>query len=232
MYKQSYGVACCRYNNRKVEILMIKKRCTYAFVEFALGRYNPKASKQLRNLFSQMTVDEKHDVASMNFAQIWYRVWLTSGQGVYWYFAAACKYKCLIENEGVELKRLINKTPNGQLHWEIPKGRKHRNESPIECAVREFEEETTIQKNRYHLFLDKKLQYRVSDGGYVYDCIFFVACAKNVDVTDTYFNIDSASETVESRWMSADDIQKEHSITSARNTALKAIRLVNKLINS
>jgi 8-oxo-dGTP pyrophosphatase MutT (NUDIX family) len=32
--------------------------------------------------------------------------------------------------------------------WEFPKGRKNKDESDIECALREFEEETGINRDK------------------------------------------------------------------------------------
>lgn len=219
----------------------MRKRCTYAFVEFALGRYDPNSHKQLRFLFNQMTVEEKHDILSLNFKQIWRRVWLDSGQGVYWYFTAECKYNHLINEMAPNhnpgkistesqskisvLHKLINGTVNGNLHWEIPKGRKHRSESVINCSIREFGEETGIPKEKYKVHFDTHFNYRISDGGFVYDCNYFVACAKEQLDSQNCFHIGSiSSETVEKRWMSMQEILNEPSLESA-------YPMIRKIIN-
>lgn len=74
--KRSFGLACCRFNpdNHKVEILMIKKRYTYAFFEFVFGRYNKSDESKIRNIFDRMTFQEKRDILKMNFDILWKRL--------------------------------------------------------------------------------------------------------------------------------------------------------------
>ena len=62
------------------------------------------------------------------------------------------KYESLISlDNGNYLKSLIKNTKNGELIWEIPKGRKEKKETDIDCAIREFKEETGINMSFYSI---------------------------------------------------------------------------------
>jgi ADP-ribose pyrophosphatase YjhB (NUDIX family) len=58
-----------------------------------------------------------------------------------------------LENENIKLENIINnsKTNWKDTEWEFPKGRKNLLEKDIDCAIREFEEETGISKNTIHI---------------------------------------------------------------------------------
>jgi 8-oxo-dGTP pyrophosphatase MutT (NUDIX family) len=64
--------------------------------------------------------------------------------------------------------------------WEIPKGRKkHSGEHDMDCAIREFYEETGIPRNKYHITHGT---YNVSylENGIRYDVTYFIAITSRV----------------------------------------------------
>lgn len=167
-HKKSYGIACFRYNKHtcKPEILLVQKRYTYCFVEFVLGHYSKDNYARLSYLFNHMTANEKIDILSLNFGVMWYRIWLINPDSFYNICNDICKDSSFISNYhrkkkkfqntflsdgGKKLKCLINKSKNIEPIWEIPKGRKDKEESFLESAIREFKEETGIEKHKYIL---------------------------------------------------------------------------------
>src|SRR6185503_8257072 len=76
--KEAKGIACCRFHRRKYEILLVCKRYTYAFFLFAYGQYNSNNDEELIRILSGTTTEEKHDIYSLNFVQVWYRVFGTT----------------------------------------------------------------------------------------------------------------------------------------------------------
>ena len=76
--KKAYGIACVRYNDiaRQYEILMVRKRCTYAFISFVSGRYCRNDERTIMDLLNAMTNQEKLDVLSLDFDILWWRIWL------------------------------------------------------------------------------------------------------------------------------------------------------------
>ena len=75
-FKKSYGIACCRYNLKTnlPEILMIKKRYTYAFFDFVFAKYKKKDDNRLRKLFNQMSIQEKAEILRLDFDKLWARI--------------------------------------------------------------------------------------------------------------------------------------------------------------
>jgi 8-oxo-dGTP pyrophosphatase MutT (NUDIX family) len=74
--KRSAGVACCRYDNNRYEVLMVRKRYTYGFAAFIFGQYNKNDDARIIILFDSMTNQEKLDVLSRRFDIMWWRIWL------------------------------------------------------------------------------------------------------------------------------------------------------------
>lgn len=178
----SYGIACVRRNNdsNNYEVLMIKKRATYAFVDFLRGRYDPLRHYDLEFMFNEMTITEKILIRGKNFATLW-RYCLgqdpVKSSDKSMYTRSMRKFSQLCEHrDGVYLLDLLNKSSNAELLWEIPKGRIGKNEVPIDSAIREFEEETGIKKSAYKLLLSEgTVEYTFSDGGVRYKYIYYLA---------------------------------------------------------
>ena len=78
--RKSYGVAICRFNvkTEQYEMLLVKKRCTYNFVEFVLGHYTKNNDNRLHYLFNGMTNAEKLHILSLDYGQVYQSVFLTN----------------------------------------------------------------------------------------------------------------------------------------------------------
>lgn len=207
--KQSKGIALCRFNGSRPEILLVCKRYTYAFNNFAHGKYNSNDAAGMINLFSGMTVDEKLDILSLRFEMIWYRVWLDSPRSASYYTAKHKFEDAFVMDGGVKLRKLINKSSNSQRLWEIPKGRKkNKNEPDINCAIREFYEETCVAKKSYRLFPKAKRTYSYTDGGIKYINTYYIAYTKhNIEPRINFEARDQLDEVSDIRWMSIDEIR-------------------------
>ena len=178
--KISIGFACCRRRNGEMQILLVRKRYTYAFSAFVNGRYKSNAKAEILALLNKMTLEEKLDIRSLKFEQMWYRVWLTNPRGA-GYYTAKHKFESQFQADGgVKLNKLMKKSTHyEELLWEIPKGRKKSSAEPeINCAIREFQEETQVEKRSYRISLDTyKLSY-ISDGKR-FTFIYYFALADN-----------------------------------------------------
>lgn len=206
--KQSLGVACCRIHNGRPEVLMVCKRYTYAYNMFVHGAYNA-TSDAVRGLFNQMTTDEKHDILSLNFNQMWYRIWLHLPKNGNYYQSKAKFENAFLRDDGARLKRLITGTCNGKPVWEIPKGRKKNPKEPdIICACREFQEETGIEKRMYKIYPRKKCRYSFSDDGVNYMNIYYVALTNIQTNPKINFGLqDQIDEISDIRWMNIDEVK-------------------------
>lgn len=185
----SYGIACARKNSStgNYEILMIKKRATYAFIDFLRGRYDPMRFHELEFAFNEMTISEKILIRTRDFNMLWVYCWGSepvkpSERNMYAKSAKKFMQLCEIK-DGEYLLDLLNKSGHAELLWEIPKGRLNKNESPIDSAMREFEEETGIGKESYRLLPDEgTIEYTFSDAGVRYKYIYYLAIINRAQV--------------------------------------------------
>jgi 8-oxo-dGTP pyrophosphatase MutT (NUDIX family) len=177
---------------------------------FIHGAYNPASNDSIRNLFNTMTTDEKHDILSLNFNQIWYRVWLHLPiNNNYYQSKAKFETTFLHHDNGQRLRKLISGTSNGKKIWEIPKGRKKNNKEPdIVCACREFAEETGMEKRHYKIFPRAKHKYSFVDDNVNYLNIYYVAITRIKAEPRINFSLqDQIDEVSDIRWMSIEEIR-------------------------
>lgn len=185
----SYGIALVKKNkllnnHNQYEILMIKKRLTYAFIAFVKGIYNKNNENELLRMFNSMTVDEKFCIMSLNFNIMWYKSTLSLPYINKYLSKELTKYeKCKIKFEksflndnGKRLLNIIKKSKSSKKIWEIPKGANNRNESNINAAIREFYEETNIKKNKYKILYNiNPITYTFTDDNITYKYVYYIA---------------------------------------------------------
>lgn len=207
--KHSKGIACTRINGGRPEILLICKRFTYAYNSFVYAKYNSNDNAALITLFNGMTVDEKLDILSLNFMQIWYRVWLNSPRNTTYYVDKNKFETTFLPDGGARLKKLISRSTSVNKIWEIPKGRKRGpNETDLQCAIREFTEETGVAKKLYKVFPWAKRTYSYLDGGTRYMNTYYIAFTKHNFEPRINFSLqDQIDEICDIKWMNIDEIR-------------------------
>jgi 8-oxo-dGTP pyrophosphatase MutT (NUDIX family) len=247
-YKTSYGIALCRYNNTKNyqnEILMIKKRYTYHYFSFIFGYYKKYNNNQLQYLFDNMTFGEKLDILSMKFSNMWYRLWICDPEKNYninslfnksndenycknlkYYFRKKSKFDAIfLRDGGKRLKRLINNSMTAVTPWEIPKGGKDADESDIECAKREFEEETGINPMNYTILWHvKPITVSHKDDDIIYRSVYYLAYLNNNNNWKPRIRFDTSHQLTEIeqvRWVSLNDIQFLNLNDESKNRLIK-----------
>jgi len=166
--KTSYGIIC--YN--KGRILLVKKPVTYHFCEFIVGHYQTCDTKHLKFLFSNMTYHEKRAILDMNFDYLWRYIYRMPVNATY----TKKKNKFDLSFSHKKLVELIAGTPNVDLMWEAPKGRKNPDETDIAAAIREFHEETGFNLQDYNVKWDwAPIVERFEDLGTVYQNVYWLA---------------------------------------------------------
>jgi hypothetical protein len=179
--KTSIGVILCRRNvsSGRPEALLAHKRYTYAFAEFVHGRYmrGPAGSgavqRNVAPLFDSMTREELFDILSLNFEQMWYRIWLTlDNRDLYNKKHAKFQTNFMRDDGGAGLRRLVMLArANGVLLWEVPRGRRlNAREADIFCAARELCEETGVEKSEYRFLPGVKRRVSYVSAGTRYVC--------------------------------------------------------------
>ncbi len=212
--KISCGVVCYRStlngSQRRHEILLVKKRITYAFSVFVNGLYDPYNRENIMRVLNAMTVDEKLLVLSQDFGSMWKHVWLAL-EPKRAFIQCLRKFEdAFMVDGGERLKRLMwSTTSSGQLMWEIPKGRKmYPEEMDLQCAVREFVEETGVSKSSFTIYPSLKRKELYSDDGRLYETIYFGAAARgNFKLIISARDQDQMSEISDIRWVTLQELK-------------------------
>ena len=146
--------------DERYEYLMICRKDSLGFVDFMRGKYPLHNKEYLINIFNEMTVKEKNNLLKYDFATLWKNLWGNYLGAQYRGEEKISKEKynslkngITIKNEFLKLEDFINNSTTTweEPEWGFPKGRRNFKERDIECAIREFEEETCIKKFNFNI---------------------------------------------------------------------------------
>jgi 8-oxo-dGTP pyrophosphatase MutT (NUDIX family) len=157
----SYGIIFFRPSTENViQYLMIRRKNSFGYIDFIRGKYTQNNLVHLQVMFNEMSIYEKIQIRKYNFEKLWQMMWGIqepnhSNQFKGEELASHKKFELLknglpIGNDGeiVTLNNLIDTSTTSwmETEWEFPKGRRNFQEKDLDCALREFEEETGISK--------------------------------------------------------------------------------------
>jgi 8-oxo-dGTP pyrophosphatase MutT (NUDIX family) len=139
---------------------MIRRKDSFGYIDLLRGKYIQHNVDQLQNIFNEMSVGERDKIKVNNFETLWKQMWGDVPQGSQYRseeFASQKKFDTLRNGiqislsdpkEIVSLETLIDgsTTTWDETEWEFPKGRRNFLEKDLDCAIREFEEETGFLK--------------------------------------------------------------------------------------
>ena len=141
----SYGIILCRSSLNGLEYLMIRRKDSFGYIDFIRGKYSPYNIYQIKNIIDEMSNTEKTRILTETFETLWVNMWGDTVNNQYTNEEQLSSKKMdIIKNAG--LNDLINESNTNwiETEWEFPKGRRNYKEKDLECALREFEEETGI----------------------------------------------------------------------------------------
>ncbi|HVE12389.1 MAG TPA: NUDIX hydrolase [Elusimicrobiota bacterium] len=177
------GVILCRLGPQsgRWEAMLVLRRYTYAFSDFVHGRYANRAPlRAAAPLLRDMTVEELLDVFSLNFAQMWYRIWLRTDRREHFQRKAARFRAAFLQGDGGRALRAaaLQAPGRGALLWEAPKGRRlSPAEADAACAIREMQEETGIPKKEYQFLPGVRRRVTFVQSRVRYRQVYYVALA-------------------------------------------------------
>ncbi len=146
----SFGIICYKIENGEIKYVMIQRKDSLSFMEFVRGKYNQNDFHYIKQLIDYMTENEKILLLENSFDTIWNYTWCQSSQNSFKhtkeYIESKSKFDYVINNINfVNILKSNNAKCNYlEQEWGFPKGRKKIRESDIDCAVREFCEETQL----------------------------------------------------------------------------------------
>lgn len=214
----SFGLICYRKNYyiNEYEYLMIQRRNSLSFVEFIRGKYDLNQTIYIKELMSLMTVYERKLLTQMNFEALWNKVWYNSNVRKHIsadYNIAKYKYETLLNSGKITEYLSETYTKYYEPEWGFPKGRRKIREKDIDCAIREFCEETGLSRFEIKIAGDRQ-EYEEDFYGtnnVRYRHVYYIAkIVKNIyrHMIIDYCNIHQVREVKQIRWFTATEALK------------------------
>jgi len=146
-----------------IRYLMICRKDTLGYVDFMRGKYNIYNKDYILNILCEMTLKEKTSLLEESFQDLWMKLWKSDNtQDKYSneYFDSSEKMKILkegvvLQDNQYSLQTLIDLSNQKRIwhepEWGFPKGRRNVNENDMNCALREFSEETGYNSSNFNV---------------------------------------------------------------------------------
>lgn len=209
--KNSVGIILCSKNENNLEVLLVKKRCSYAYCDFIKGGTYFTTSKN----FEKMTRDEMSDILKLDFKRMWDRyIPYNFNKDNYDKKYILFFERYIKKDSGKMLINLINSTHRKiNLFWECPKGGRRINktgtkEDSLLCAIREFEEETSIKQTSYTILNNVYRYISHISNKITYKTKYYVAYTnKLININNKFENIIKTNEIIDIGWF---NIEKLH----------------------
>jgi 8-oxo-dGTP pyrophosphatase MutT (NUDIX family) len=153
----SYGVIAFRATNSGIQYLMLRRKDSFGYIDFIRGKYSPYNISQIQDIVNEMSIDEKQRILTEPFDILWKNMWgdITTTQYKVEENASMKKMETIregvtVNGEFTSLDQIIQNSNTNwiETEWEFPKGRRNYKEKDLDCALREFQEETGILSSR------------------------------------------------------------------------------------
>jgi len=152
----SYGIILFKHTDIGNKFLMIRRKDSFGYIDFIRGKYSLYNIEQLKKSINEMSIQEKSRVLTEPFDKLWKLLWGENSGTQYRSEEQASNKKfdlikngVIINDKLITLQDIIlnSETKWLETEWEFPKGRRNFQEKDLDCAIREFEEETGFSKN-------------------------------------------------------------------------------------
>lgn len=158
----SNGLIVFKDSDEGAAYLMIRRKDTLGFVEFIRGKYPLYNRMYLQRLIDEMTVDEKRRLQTQTFSELWKNVWGDYLNSKYQTEETVSCERFNLLKKGVKINRgngnyeciTLDELVEGSTtqwtepEWGFPKGRRNYQERDLDCALREFSEETGYDSSK------------------------------------------------------------------------------------
>jgi len=229
----SYGIVLFRSSLRGIEYLMIRRKDTFGYIDFIRGKYSPYNISQIQELINQMSLREKEEILTEKFIDLWNKMWgeTTNVQYKNEEFVSSKKLDTIrngvyIDGKFYNLNSIIENSSASwkETEWEFPKGRRNNKEKDLDCALREFEEETGISKEKI-VVVENVMPFEeifLGTNHKSYKHKYFLAYMNNCD--DESLNNFQITEVSKLEWKTLDEC-----LSSIRPYNLEKKELINNI---
>ena len=237
----SYGIIVFRQSVDGLQFLMLRRKDSFGYIDFIRGKYSPYNIYQIQNIVNEMSTEEKHRLLNEPFEELWKNMWGEISISQYkneeitsYKKMELIKNGVILNDKTVTLREIIeNSTTNWtETEWEFPKGRRNFKERDLDCALREFEEETGISSTKLTL-VENLLPFEeifIGTNHKSYKHKYFLAL---INESEEYLNNFQLSEVSKLEWKTIDkcleairpyNLEKKNLITNI-NKVLEEYRL-------
>lgn len=246
----SYGIIVYRKSpagSEDYEYLMIRRKDSFGYIDFIRGKYSPYQVDQMLSIINQMSLQEKERILTESFTDLWQNMWGTMYRNQYRNEEHSSNKKFDLIKNGVfitkdkiniNLKELVDMSNTSweETEWEFPKGRRNTQEKDLECALREFEEETGIPRRSLQI-VENLLPFEetfIGTNFKSYKHKYFLASLKCVEKDDSLENF-QRTEVSKLEWKTLDkclDVirpynQEKRNLISNINFVLQKYRIIS-----
>lgn len=167
-------------HDANLQMLMIRRKDSMSFAEFMRGKYDPEDREYLGKLIKNMTLKEQSLMACEPFDTLWKMLW-GEDRNSSDYPISKEKFNSLNR----VMLMVENLSTYTEPEWGFPKGRRMRGESDLDCAIREFGEETNIPREAYIVLRNIVLEETFTGlNNIVYRHVYFVALLKEPNLVN------------------------------------------------
>lgn len=182
----SYGIIVYTYIQDEIKFLMTLRRDTFCYECVIRGMYSDDS--MLADYISHITLSERNRILNYPFDMLWKDLWVSTKRRLYRieYKKASEKF---MEKYNEIIRLVTNLTTFDTELWEFPKGKMFSEENSIQCALREFEEETNIKKSNV-ILVKKAGTYDdsfIGNDSRTYQSVYYLGLIhKGMDIKFTY----------------------------------------------
>jgi 8-oxo-dGTP pyrophosphatase MutT (NUDIX family) len=169
----------------KIKFLLIQRKHSLGYVDFIRGKYKLDNIDGINFLFQHMIKSEIDKIKTLTFEELWSKLWNTDEEPTGYmkkdFLVAKEKFLKLTSSMDLELNLDFYVNNVEPLYtsneWGFPKGRRNRNETVKECAIREFSEETRIPRESIKVIdsIDPIEENLIGTNGVKYRHIYYLA---------------------------------------------------------
>ena len=232
----SYGIIAIKIDDlNNIKFLMIQRKYSLGFVEFIRGKYDINNVETITILIKQMVPSEIKNIKenTNNFEKLWKNLWGNSANKLIYtneYKLSKEKFEKLCSDEKIYSQIINTELSYSELEWGFPKGRRKKYEKNIDCAIREFEEETNLTKNDYDIIYGSPYEEIFNGTNSVkYKHIYYLAILlTNNDFNDKNYNNFQLDEIANIGLFNYDETM--NNVRSYHMERKKIIKDINNLI--
>ena len=192
---------------KNLMFLFVRKKNSIEYIEFIKGKYNIYDDYSYINLLNYITLNELNTLKNNNFIDIWNNLWNINDNNKQLYVKYENEYN-ISKNKFDNINKSIYdkiKIIYNEPEWGFPKGKKNKYESNIDCAIREFNEETGINKIIILNNINPINEVFFGTNNIKYRHIYFISLDNNNnDIINKSF-LDYSDEISDIKWFNYED---------------------------